>query len=77
MRAVLQAVDKSFAFIGAAQATAEIEHRIVIVQRQFTQKLFQFLKSVANLGGIAFVGLGIGLVELIQYSLAVTVNASR
>lgn len=62
MCAVLQAVTKSFAFIGAAQAATQVENRIVIFQRQFSQKPLQLLKAVANLGGIAFMGFGIGLV---------------
>lgn len=37
------------------------------------QNFFQFLESVANLHRITLVGLSIGLVELIQNRLAVTI----
>ena len=62
MSTVLQTVQESFAFVGTAQAAAEIEHSIVILQGQGMQKLLQFLETVTNLRRIAFVGLGIGLV---------------
>ena len=70
---ILQTVQESFAFICAAQAAAEIEHSIVILQGQGMQKLLQFLETVTNLRRIAFVGLSIGLVQLIQNGFAVTV----
>lgn len=73
MCAVLEAVDKCFVFVGDAQAAAQIEHRIIIFQRQFTQEILQFFEFVADFFGIAFMGLDIGLVELVENGLAVTV----
>ena len=73
MSTVLQTVQESFAFVGTAQVAAEIEHSIVILQGQGVQKSLQFLETVTNLRRIAFVGLSIGLVKLIQNCLAVTI----
>ena len=56
----MQAVQKCFVFVGGAEAATEVEHRIVIFQRQFTQKFLQLLEPVTNLRRIAFMGLGIG-----------------
>ena len=74
MRAVLQTVKEGFAFVDAAQTATEVENSIVVIQGQNAQKLFQFLKTVANLRWVGLVGLSVGLVQLIQYSLAFTVT---
>ena len=74
MCSVLQAVTKGFSFICTAQTAAEIKNRIIICQRQYTQKLFQLLKPVADFRRITLVGFGIGLVQLIQNRLTITVT---
>ena len=58
----MQAIPKGFMFIGSAEAATEVEHPVVIFQRQYTQNLLHLFESVSDLHGIAFVGLGIGLV---------------
>lgn len=70
----MNAIIKSFAFIRDAEATAEVKNCVVVVQGEFTEELFQFLKSLADLWWIGFVGLCVGLVQLIQncFTIAIT-----
>ena len=49
---MLQAVDKSLAFVCTAQAATQIENRIVIIQGQNTQIFLQLLETVTNFLGI-------------------------
>ena len=69
----MQAVDKGFAFVGAAQAAAEVKDGVVIAQGQGFKETFQFLEAFADFGGIGFVGFGIGLVELVENGFSITV----
>ena len=62
IRPVLQTVPKGFPFVGTAQAAAEVEHCVVIIQRQGVQKFLQLLESITDLGGIILVGFGLGLI---------------
>ena len=65
MRTVSQTIQKSFPFVGTAQAAEEIEHCVVILQ---------ILKAITNLRWITFVGFGISVVHLIQngFTIAAT-----
>ena len=60
-------------FVGGAELTTEVPHGIVIIQGQVAQEGIQFPEAVPNLRWVGFVGLGIGLVELIQDGFAFTV----
>ena len=71
MCAVKETVEKGFAFIGRAKAATEIAHSIVVAQGQCMQKFFKFLKALADLRWIGFVGVRIGKVELIQNGSAI------
>ena len=62
MRAIEDAIAECFAFVGTAQAAAEVEHCVVIIQRQGVQKFLQFLETITNLRRIALVGFGLGLI---------------
>ena len=73
MHTVLQAVNKGFAFVCTTQVITEVEYCIIVIQGQGVQKFLQLLESVANLLWVAFVGLSIGLVNLIQNRLSVTI----
>ena len=73
MGSVLNTINKSFPFIGTTQAAAEAKDCIIIFKREVTEVFFQFLKAATNLCGVAFVGLCIGLVKLIQNSFTITV----
>ena len=77
MCAIEDAIAESFAFVGTAQAAAEVEYCIVIIQRQYTQILLQFLEPVTNFLGIALMGFSIGLVELIQNCFAIAIAESK
>ena len=70
---VLETIDKSFMFIGATEATTEVEDGIVIFKREGAEEFFQFLESVADLRWVGFVGFCVGLVELIQYGFAIAI----
>ena len=71
MRAIEDAIAECFAFVGTAQAAAEVEHCVVIIQGQYTQILLQFLETVPNFLGISLMGFCVGPVELIQHRLAI------
>lgn len=45
MCSILQTIQEGFAFVGTAQAAAEIKNSVVIIQGQLAQKFFQFLKG--------------------------------
>lgn len=49
-----------------AQASAEVDYCIVILQGQGVQKSLPLLETVTDLRGIARMGFGIGLVQLIR-----------
>ena len=68
---ILQAVDKSLAFVCTAQAATQIENRIVIIQGQNTQIFLQLFETVTNFLGIMLMGFCVGMVELIQHRLVV------
>ena len=60
--AVLETIEEGFMLVGGAEAAAEVEHCVVIIQRQGVQKFLQLLESITDLGGIILVGFGIGLI---------------
>ena len=68
----MQDIDKCFAFVGTAQAAAEVKDGIVIAQWQGFQETLQFLESLTDFGWIGFMGFGIGLVELVENGLRIT-----
>ena len=57
---------KGFFFVGGAEAAAEVKDGIVVVQGEGAEEFLQLLEAVPDLGRVGFVGLGIGLVKLIQ-----------
>ena len=73
MCAILHTVDEGFSLISTTQAAAEVKDSVVIFKREVTEVFFQFLKAATNLCGVAFMGLCIGLVKLIQNSFTITV----
>ena len=73
MDSVEQAVAEGFFLVGCTQSAAEVKDGIVIVQGQGFQETLQFLKTLADLRRIGFVGFGIGLVELVENSYSVAV----
>ena len=62
MRSVQDTIPESFALIGTAQAAAEVEHCVVVIQWQGVQKFLQLLESITDLHWITLVGFGIGLI---------------
>ena len=73
MCAIEQAVAEGFFLVGGTKTAAEVKDGIVIAQWQRLQETLQFLKTLADLRWIGFVGFGIGLVELIENSYSVAV----
>ena len=73
MRTIEQAVAEGFFLVGGTQTAAEVKDGIVIAQWQGFQKTLQFLKTLADLRRIGFVGFGIGLVELVENGLRIAV----
>ena len=50
MHSVEDAIPESFAFVGAAQAAAEVEHCVVIIQRQYSFYLYPSqMEEIKNL----------------------------
>ena len=77
MHSVEDAIPESFAFVCTAQAAAEVEHCVVVIQWQGVQVFLQLLKAITNLRRIALVGFSIGLIELIQYCFATAVTGIK
>ena len=73
MRSILETIDKCFMFIGGAELTTEVPHGIVIIQGQVAHEGIQFLESISDLRRVGFVGLGVGLVQLVQDGFAITI----
>ena len=74
MRSVEDAIPKGFPFVCTAQAAAEIEHSVVVIQWQGVQKFLQLLESITDLRRITLVGFSIGLIKLLQDGFAITVT---
>ena len=60
--------------MGCTELATEVPNGIVIIQGQAAHEGVQFLEAVADLRRVGFVGLGVGLVELIQDGHAFTVT---
>ena len=60
-------------FIGGAELTTEVPDGIVIIQGQIAQEVIQFLESVPDVRRVGFVGLGVGLVQLVQDGVTITI----
>ena len=73
MYPVVQTVVEGFAFVMDTKAAAEVKNSIVIIQGQGFQEGFQFSKACPDFRRVGLVGLGIGLVQLIQYGFAIGV----
>ena len=73
MCAILQAVQKCFMLIGSTELATEIPYCIVIIHGQTAQEVIQFFESVVDLRRVGFVGLGVGLVQLVQDGFAITI----
>jgi hypothetical protein len=69
----LETIKKGFVFVGGAELATEIPYGIIIFQRQAAQKVVQFLKAVAYLRWVGFVGFCVGLIQLIQDCFAIAV----
>ena len=59
--------------ISDAEAAAEGEDGVVILQGEVTEELFQFSNSFADFRWITFVGFCVGLVKLIQDGFAIAI----
>ena len=73
MRSVLETIDKCFMFVGSAELTTEVPNGIVIIQGQAAHEGIQFLEAFPDLRWIGFVGLGVGLVQLVQDGVTITI----
>ena len=73
MCAIQQAVAESFFLVGGAQMAAEMEDGIVIAQVQGIQIVLKLPEPLTDFRRIGFVGFGIGLVDLVEYSLRIAV----
>ena len=74
MRTIEDAIAESLTFVGTAQAAAEVEHCVVVIQWQGVQKFLQLLESITDLRRITLVGFSIGLIKLLQDGFAITVT---
>ena len=70
----MQAIDKCFAFIRTAQSATEVKNCVVICQWEIAEIFFQVFESVANFRRVVFMGFCVGLVELVQYGLTITIT---
>ena len=61
-------------FVRATEAAAKIEDSVVVLQRESAEELFQLLKAIADVRRVEFVGLCVGLVQLIQDGFVITVT---
>ena len=57
-------------FISGAEAAAEVEHCVIIIQRQRTEKVLQLFEPLPNLRWARFVGFRVGLIDLVQDGFA-------
>ena len=73
MESILNTVDEGFTIISTAETATEVKDCVVIFQREVTEILFQFLKTITDFCWVAFVGLCVGLVKLIQHGFTITV----
>ena len=73
----MEAVEEGFMLVRDTEAAAEVKDGVIIVQGKAAEELFQFLKTVADFWRIGFVGLCIGLVQLIQDSFAIAVTGIK
>ena len=64
-------------FIGGAEAAAEVENSIVIIQRKIAEELFQLFEAVTDFRRIGFVGFGVSLVKMIQDGFAAAITAVK
>ena len=60
-------------FIGGAELTTEVPHGIVIIQGQAAHEGIQFLESIADLGRVRLMGLGVSLVQLVQDGVTIAI----
>ena len=77
MCAVLQTIKEGFVFVGGAEAAAEVEDGVVIVQWKGFQEMLQFCKASLDFWRIGLAGLCVGLVELIEDGFAVAVTGLK
>ena len=69
----METVDEGFTLISTTQTTTEVKDCIIIFKGKLTEEFFQFLKAGTDFRWVAFMGLCIGLVKLIQNSFTITV----
>ena len=73
MSSVLETIEKGFSLIGCAELATEVPYGVVIIQEQTAQEVIQFFESVADLRRVGFVGFGVGLVQLVQDGVTITI----
>ena len=61
-------------FVGSAELAAEVEDGVVVVKGEGAEEFLQLLEAVPDIRWVGFVGLGIGLVQLIQDGFAIAVT---
>jgi len=66
LRSILHTVNKCLFLICNAQAAAEGEYGIVIVQREMAEIFLKLLKTVTDLRRVGFMGLCVSFVELLE-----------
>ena len=71
--AVVEAVKESFVFVCCAEAAAQIEDGVVILQGYAIQQGIQFFEAVPYVRGIGFVGFLVGPVQLFQDSCTIRI----
>ena len=69
----MEAVDEGLVLVGYADAAAEVEYCVVIIQGQDLQEILQFFKTLPDARRVVFVGFRIGAVQLIQHRLAIRI----
>ena len=74
IRTILKTVEECFMLVGGAELTTAVPYGIVIIQGQAAQEVIQFLKSIADFRWVGFVGLCVGLVQLIQDGFAIAIT---
>ena len=71
--AVVEAVEEGFVFVRRAEAAAQVEDGVVVLQGYAIQKGIQFFEAVPYVRGIGFVGFLVGSVQLFQDGFTIRV----
>ena len=64
-------------FVSGAELATEAPYGIIILQRYVAQKVVQFLKAVAYLRRVGFMGFCVSLVQLVEDGFAIAVTGVK